>query len=94
MLVRLEQPENAQTPILVTVFGIVILARLEQFPNAERSILVTLFGIVMLVRLEQPENAELPILVTVQPSNVEGIVTSPLIDVLMSVIVASLFETV
>jgi hypothetical protein len=34
MLVRLEQPENAPSPIEVTPSGIVMLVRLEQPENA------------------------------------------------------------
>ena len=56
-LVSLLQPENAQYPILVTLFGIVILFKPLQFSNAELPILVTLFGIVILVKLLQPEKA-------------------------------------
>ena len=61
--IRLEQPSNAEEPILVTLSGIVMLVRLEQYRNAEEPMLVTLSGIVMLVRLEQFSNAEEPILV-------------------------------
>ena len=34
MLVRLLQSENAQLPMLVTLFGIVMLVRLLQLENA------------------------------------------------------------
>ena len=64
ILVRPEQPENAELPMLVTEFGIVTLVRLEQEENAYSPMLVTEFGIVTLVRPEQPLNAELPMLVT------------------------------
>ena len=57
MLSRLEQPENAEEPMLVTLFGIVMLVRLEQYLNAQSPMLVTLFGIVMLVIFEQLSNA-------------------------------------
>ena len=40
---------NALLPMLVTLFGIVILVR-EQLLNALLPMLVTLFGIVILVR--------------------------------------------
>ena len=42
ILLRLEQPENAEEPMLVTLSGIVILVRLEQPENAEEPMLVTL----------------------------------------------------
>ena len=78
MLVSLLQPENAELPILDTLFGMVdlargsdpsltttlIVARLVQPENAELPILDTLFGMVTVARLVQPENAELPILDT------------------------------
>jgi hypothetical protein len=35
MLVKLEHPQNALSPILVTLFGIVMIFRLEQLPNAD-----------------------------------------------------------
>ena len=42
MLVKLEQLENALSPILVTLFGITMLVKLEQLENALSPILVTL----------------------------------------------------
>ena len=45
--VSLEQPENALTPMLVTLSGIVIDVSLEQPENAEVPMLVTLSGIVI-----------------------------------------------
>ena len=43
MLVRLKQSSKANSPILVTLFGIVTLVRLLQSPKAQPPILVTLF---------------------------------------------------
>ena len=63
MLVKPLQPRNALSPILVTLFGIVILVNPLQAVNAEEPILVTLFGIVILVNPLQPENAQETILV-------------------------------
>ena len=62
-VVRAEQSQNASSPILVTLSGMVILVR-KQSSNAEFPILVTLSGMVILVRPEQPANAEFPIFVT------------------------------
>ena len=56
--------ENASSPILVTLFGMVTEVRLEQPLNASSPILVTLFGMVIEVRLAQLLNALIPILVT------------------------------
>ena len=61
ILVSLLQPLNADSPILVTLSGIVMLERLLQSENALSPMLVTLFGIVMLERLLQSENA--PVLI-------------------------------
>ena len=52
MLVSFEQLENVLPPILVTLFGMVMLVRAEQLEKAPL-ILVTLFGMVMLSRLVQ-----------------------------------------
>ena len=60
ILVKLVQPSNAQSPILVTLFGIVILVKLVQPLNADSPILVTLFGIVILVKLVHQLNADSP----------------------------------
>ena len=46
IVVKLEQPSNAKSPILVTLSGIIIFVKLEQPENADSSTLVTLFGIV------------------------------------------------
>ena len=61
------QPENAQSPIVVTLSGIVTLVRLSQPLNAEFPIVVTLSGIVTLARLSQRLNAYSPIVVTLSP---------------------------
>ena len=42
------QPENAHSPILVTLSGMMMLLRLVQFRNAHLSMLVTLSGMVRL----------------------------------------------
>ena len=57
------QDSNAEDPILVTLFGIIILVKLSQDSNAEYPILVTLFGISIFVKLVQDSNAEDPILI-------------------------------
>ena len=59
-----EQPENAESPILVTELPMVTDVRLLQPENASSPILVTELGMVMDIRLLQPENAYFPILVT------------------------------
>ena len=46
MFVRLSQNENAEYPMLVTLFGIFTSVRLVQYANAPIPILVTPFGIV------------------------------------------------
>ena len=63
MLVKELQPENALSPILVTLFEIVMFVKELQPSNALSPILVTLSGITILSNELQPENAELPILV-------------------------------
>jgi hypothetical protein len=50
IIVRLQQPANGPTPILVTLYGIVTLVRLVQSQNADPPMLVTLLGIVTLAR--------------------------------------------
>ena len=47
MLVKLVHQLNALSPILVTLFPIVMLVKLLQSLNASLPILVTLFGIVL-----------------------------------------------
>ncbi len=49
MLVNPAQPENAKSPMLVTLSGIVTFVSPVQLPNACSLILVTLSGIVTLV---------------------------------------------
>ena len=53
MLSRLVQPLNAEEPMLVTLFGIVILVRFIQSRKALAPMLVTLSGIVMLIKVLQ-----------------------------------------
>ena len=48
------QPAKATTPMLVTLFGIVMLVKEEHLAKALSPMLVTLFGIVMLVKDLQP----------------------------------------
>ena len=60
MLASPLQPENAESPMLATLFGIVTLVSPLQPENAEDPMPVTLSGIVTHVRLLQPENAEDP----------------------------------
>ena len=55
------QPENADSAMLVTLFGIVTLLRLVQPENAEYLMLRTLSAIATLVRLMQSENIWSPI---------------------------------
>jgi hypothetical protein len=57
MEVRLEQPEKALYPILVTLLGIVMEVRLEQPIKAPPPILVTPLGIVMEGSFEQEAKA-------------------------------------
>ena len=64
MFVRLLQLENTDSPIVVTLFGIVTLVKPVQPWNVEGPMLVTPLGIVTLERLVQPENAEPPMEVT------------------------------
>ena len=54
ILVKREQPLNAEKPIQVTLSGIVTLVKLEHPLKAPLPIKVTLLGIVTLVNLEQP----------------------------------------
>ena len=50
---RFIHPQKAPSPIVVTLFGIVMLTRDLQPPKALFPIVVTLFGIFMLVRESQ-----------------------------------------
>ena len=56
--------ENAASPMLVTLFGIVMLLIPEQPLNAPPPMLVTLLGIVMFSRFVQSINVVTPMLVT------------------------------
>ena len=49
ILVKLEHPEKAELPIVVTLLGMVILVKLEQPEKAELAIVVTLLGITKFV---------------------------------------------
>ena len=51
ILLRFEQAENAEEPMLLTLLGIVTLVKLVQPLNAEEPMLVTLLGIVTLLIL-------------------------------------------
>ena len=51
MLLNLLHQENALSPMLVTLSGIVMLVKLSQSENALSPMLVTLSGMVMLVKL-------------------------------------------
>ena len=72
MLVRLLQPRNAFSPMLVTLSGIVILVRLLHMKKVPRPMFVTPSGNVILVRPVQWKNAYSPLLVTLL-----GITTVP-----------------
>lgn len=61
--VRLEQPVNADEPILVTDSGIIMDVKPEP-EKVDSSIVSIELGKVIEVRLEQPVNADEPILVT------------------------------
>ena len=64
MLVKPLQWENAQSPIEVTLLGIVMFVKPVQPQNAQLPIEVTLSGIVIPVKPVQPKNASFPIEVT------------------------------
>ena len=59
-----DAPENAESPMLVTLLGIVTDVRPLQPENAPPPMLVTLLGIVIDVRPLQPLNASYAMLVT------------------------------
>ena len=59
--IRLSQPSNALTPILLTVLGIVTEARLLQYLNASSPMLVTPSGMYIEVTLLFHMNAWPPI---------------------------------
>ena len=63
-VVKPEQFSNAPLPMLVTLFGIVMVVRPEHSANASFPILVTLFGMVMEVNPKQCWKACTPMLVT------------------------------
>ena len=63
--VSIGQPLNAESPMLVTLSGIVTEVKPVQPSNALAPMLVTLSGIVIGVRLVQSLNAFSPMLVTV-----------------------------
>ena len=58
-----EHPQNASSPMLVTLSGITILLKDEK-AKAPLPMLVTLLGITTLRKEEQPQNASSPMLVT------------------------------
>ena len=62
--VKLSQPENALSPMLLMLLGMVIEVKLEQLKNALSSILFTLLGIITEVKLWQHWKAPAAILVT------------------------------
>ncbi len=64
MFTRDSQPPKAESPIVVTLFGIFMFTRESQLLKANFPIVVTLFGIFMLVSESQPQKAESPIVVT------------------------------
>ncbi len=57
-LVRLEQEENAKSPMLLTLLPIVMFVRLVQSRNASSPMLVKLPGMLMLVRLQQLDQCD------------------------------------
>ena len=61
--VKEEHFQNAQFPIVVTLFGIVIDDKEEHSQNVFSPIVVTLSGIVIDVKEEHPSNALTPIVV-------------------------------
>lgn len=61
---------NASLAIMVTLFGIVILASESHHLNAYAPILVTLLGIVIRVNEVHPLNAYQPMLVTLPSSGI------------------------
>jgi glutamine amidotransferase PdxT len=67
MLVKLVQPSNAKSPIIVTLAGMMMLSKLAQLENANSPILVTLAGMLMLSKLVQLENTLSPILLSWLP---------------------------
>src|ERR1017187_4028933 len=64
MLVRLEQPENARSPILGTLMPSETLVKLRQSVNELAPMLTTLLLIMRLVKVAHSAKALLPMLVT------------------------------
>ena len=98
ILSRLEHPENALSPILVTLSGIVILLRLAHLENVREFIIVKPLGIFMLVKLLQSPNASMPIYLTL--SGIVKVVSTlqsqnalAAIPIILSLIAALLIET-
>ena len=77
MEVNPEQLSKAQSPIFVTLFGIVMDVKLEQISNAKESMCVTLSGIVIDVKDRQSRKAHFPTPTTGQPPRVAGISRGP-----------------
>jgi hypothetical protein len=75
MELRLLHPENASSPIAVTLVGMVMELRLLHPENALPPIAVTLVGMVMELRLLHPSNTLSPMAVTGMPPITAGIVT-------------------
>ena len=86
ILFRLVQLEKVAGPILVRPSGISTLVRPLQ-PTKVPLVEVTPLGIVMLVRLSQRRKAFSPMLVTGLPSMVAGMTSSPVAELLQSVMV-------
>ena len=61
---KLKHSSNIESPILVTLAGIVILFKFSQPKNAPNPILITPSGITTVVKLSQLANALSPILIT------------------------------
>ena len=64
ILVKPMHQEKADSPMLVTLLGIVTLVKPEQLAKASFPMLVTLLGISILVRPEQLKKAPYPMFVT------------------------------
>ena len=64
MVARLEQPENAPSPMVVTEVGMLMAVRPVQPSNAPSPMVVTELGMLMAVRLRQSSNAPAPMIVT------------------------------
>ena len=58
-VVKFEQNENAEPPIDVTEFGIVIFVNEGQFPNVEPPISLTFSPMINVDKLKHDENDEL-----------------------------------